>query len=158
GFYYATDYNFPADWLEFVRNRPLMAGRGSVVGRTLLEGKITQVADVLSDPDYTYREQQQKGGYRHFLSVPPFREGQPIALSGLGRKRVDPFTDKQIELLAPFADQAVIAIENARLVNELRESLEQQTATSQILASMSGSITETKPVFDAILRNLLRLF
>src|SRR5262249_49592987 len=164
GFYYATDYNFPADWLEFVRNRPLMAGRGSVVGRTLLEGKITQVADVLSDPDYTYREQQQKGGYRTFLAVPLLREGQPIGVLGLGRKRVDPFTDKQIELLATFADQAVIAIENVRLfqgeqqrTRELSESLEQQTATSEVLRVISTSSGELAPVFESLLASAKHL-
>jgi signal transduction histidine kinase len=149
GFYYATDYNFPADWLEFVRNRPLKAGRGSVVGRTLLEGKITQVADVLSDPDYTYREQQQKGGYRTFLAVPLLREGQPIGVLGLGRKRVDPFTDKQIELLATFADQAVIAIENVRLFDEVQtrtRELSQSVGELRALGEVSQAINSTLDV------------
>jgi GAF domain-containing protein len=149
GFYYATDYNFPADWLEFVRNRPLKAGRGSVVGRTLLEGKITQVPDVLSDPDYTYREQQQKGGYRTFLAVPLLREGQPIGVLGLGRKRVDPFTDKQIELLATFADQAVIAIENVRLFDEVQtrtRELSQSVGELRALGEVSQAINSTLDV------------
>jgi GAF domain-containing protein len=98
------------------------------------------------------------GGVRTVLNVPMLKENELVGMIGIYRQEVRPFTDKQIELVQNFAAQAVIAIENARLLNEQRESLEQQTATSEILSSMSGSMTDTKPVFDAILRNLMRLF
>jgi len=122
-FYYVTNYNLPADWLEFVKNTPHKAHRGSIVGRCLLTGKISHVHDVLLDPDYTHQEQQQKAGYRTALAVPLLREARPIGVLVLLRKRVDPFTEKQIELVSTFADQAVIAIENVRLF----ESVEART-------------------------------
>ena len=158
GFYYASSYNFPPDWLDFTKDIFLRAGRGSVVGRTLLDGKITHVHDVLADPEYTFRDQQRKGGYRTFLGVPLLRGDKPIGVLTLGRKQVHPFAKKEIELVGTFAAQAVIAIENARLLNELRQSLEQQTATAEILASLSSSVSDAKPVFDAIVSNVLRLF
>jgi len=86
------------------------------------------------------------------------RESELIGAIVIFRQEVRPFTDKQIELVQNFAAQAVIAIENTRLLNELRESLQHQTATSEILASISGAMTDPKPVFDVIVRNLLRLF
>src|SRR5208282_3807324 len=98
------------------------------------------------------------GGARSFVSVPMLKDNELVGAINIYRQEVRPFTDKQIELVQNFAAQAVIAIENTRLLNELRESLEQQTATGEILASISGSMTDAKPVFDAIVRNLLRLF
>src|SRR5262249_21377516 len=97
------------------------------------------------------------GGARSYIAVPMLKEARLIGTIAIYRQEVQPFTDKQIELVKNFAAQAVIAIENARLLNELRESLQQQTATGEILTSISGSMTDAKPVFDAIVRNLLRL-
>ena len=129
-FRHTTNYNFPLDWLEINKDVHLQPGRGSVVGRVLLECKPVQVADVLCDPEYGYLEVAKKGGYRTFLGVPLLRERNPIGVIVLGRKTVAPFTDKQIELVSIFADQAVIAIENVRLfeaeqqrTRELTESL-----------------------------------
>jgi signal transduction histidine kinase len=141
GFYYVTNYNFPIDWLEFVKTAPLKAGRGSIVGRTLLEGTITHVVDVLADPEYTFRKQQDKAGYRTFLAVPLLREGKPIGVLALARRIVQAFTDKQIQLVQTFADQAVIAIENVRLFDEIqdksRQLAEASQHKSQFLANMS---------------------
>jgi signal transduction histidine kinase len=157
GFYYASSYNFPPDWLDFTKNIFMRAGRGSVVGRTLLDGKITHVHDVLADPEYTFRDEQRKGGYRTFLGVPLLRGDQPIGVLTLGRKQVHPFANKEIELVGAFAAQAVIAIENARLLNELRQSLEQQTAAADVLRVISSSPGELEPVFNTMLANATRL-
>src|SRR5258705_4949470 len=164
GFYQATNYNFPTDWVEYSRAFRTFAGRGSISGRALLDGKAVQVADVEADSDYTYQEQQKKSGYRTFLAVPLLRNGQPVVLLNLARTSVRPFTEKQIELVSTFADQAVIAIENARLFNEvqartndLSESLQQQTATAEILSVISSSPGDLAPVFEAMLSKAMDL-
>jgi GAF domain-containing protein len=123
-----------------------------------LEGKAVHIPDVMADSEYTLADYQKAFGYRTVLGVPLLRDGATIGVFSVTRDKVNPFTDKQIELATTFADQAVIAIENARLLNELRETLEQQTATAEILASLSSSVNNTKPVFDAIVSNVLRLF
>ena len=163
-FYYATSYGFPADYLEYVKGIAHPVNRGSVIGRTMVEGRALQIPDVLTDPEYAYRESQKRGGFRTLLGVPLLREGSPIAVLLLGRSKVQPFTQKQIELVETFADQAVIAIENVRLFEEvqtrtrdLSESLEQQTATSEVLKVISSSPGELKPVFDALLANAVRI-
>ena len=137
--YYATSYNFPVDWVKIAPN-PLQPGRGSVVGRVLLATKAEQIADVLADPEYAYLELQKAAGYRTLLGVPLLRLGQPTGVLFLARKTVEPFTDKQIELVSTFADQAVIAIENVRLFDEvqaktrdLSEALTYQTGSGNIL-------------------------
>ena len=137
-FRHMTNYNFPPAWEEYMKSVYLQPGRSSVVGRVLLEGRPVQIADVLSDPEYALLEAVKTGGYRTCLGVPLLREGNPIGVIILARKTVAPFTDKQIELATTFADQAVIAIENARLFEaeqrqsrELSQALERQTATAE---------------------------
>jgi signal transduction histidine kinase len=136
-----------------------------MTGRTLLEGKVIHVADVRADPDYTFSEAQRlSGDPRTFLGVPLLREGNPFGALVLLRRNVRPFTDKQIELATTFADQAVIAIENVRLFDEvqaktrdLTESLQQQTATSEVLRVISSSPGELAPVFETMLENATRV-
>ena len=153
-----ANYGHSPELQAYMDNHPIPAGHGSVVGRTVMQGKVIHIPDVLADPDYKMAGAATLGGIHTMLGVPLLREGTPIGVIVLQRKAVRPFTENQIELVETFADQAVIAIENARLLSELRESLAYQTATSEILASISGSMTDAKPVFDAIVRNLLRLF
>ncbi|HEY7231590.1 MAG TPA: GAF domain-containing protein, partial [Pseudolabrys sp.] len=117
------------------------------------EGKPVQVADVLADPEFTFVESAQIGGMRTMLGVPLLRDGEPIGVIVLSRRMVRPFSDTQIELVQSFAAQAVIAIENARLLNELRESLQEQTAASQVLQIISSSPGELQPVFAAMLES-----
>ena len=157
GFRHVTSHGFPADWVEYNRTIRMQPGRGSVVGRVLDERKIVQVADVLADREYTYREPALKAGYRTLVGVPLIRERNPIGVLTMGRRVVAPFTDNQIELVTTFADQAVIAIENARLFdevqaqrNELQQSLEYQTAISEVLNVISRSPSDIQPVLDTI--------
>jgi signal transduction histidine kinase len=143
-FYRAEAYGFPPEFIEMVRDVPVMPERGSMNGRTLLEGKVVHVPDVLADPDYTFVEAQRLGRYRTLLGVPMLREGRPIGVLTLTRLQVRPFTDKQIELVSTFADQAAIAIENVRLFDEIREKSRQLADASQhksqFLANMSHEL------------------
>jgi len=139
-------------------------GRESGVGRALLERKTIRILDTQADPEYKLSKLQKIGGYRSGVSAPLLREGIPIGVFALWRYQVRPFTDKQIELLTTFADQAVIAIENARLFDEvqartrdLSESLQQQTATADVLQVISSSPGELEPVFKAMLENAVRI-
>jgi len=156
-FYHVTNYNFPADWVGYARKHPFKSGRGSVLGLSLIEKRAIQVADVLADPEYTRGEQQKRAGFRTVLAVPLQPEGKPIGVFILCRRTVSPFSDKQIELMSGFADQAVIAIENARLFNETKEALERQTATADILKVIASSPADVQPVFHAIATSANRL-
>src|SRR5262245_51657634 len=114
-----ASYGYSPEHKHYMKTHPIPSGRGSVSGRTVLEGKVVHIPDVLADPDYTLS--QTVGGFRTLLGVPLLREGSPIGVIASGRNSVRPFTDRQIELVTTFADQAVIAIENVRLFDEVRQ-------------------------------------
>src|SRR5215475_12140184 len=142
--FFAETYGFSPEFIEYVGALPVERGRGTAIGRALLEGRVIHIADVLTDPDYTWAEAQRLGGYRTVLGVPMLREGVPIGVLGLSRSEVRPFTEKQIELVSTFADQAAIAIENVRLFDEIRDKSRQlETASkhkSQFVANMSHEL------------------
>jgi signal transduction histidine kinase len=139
-----ASYGYSREFNAFMAQHPIPVGRGSMAGRTALEGKAVQVPDVLADPEYHFKEGAQIGGIRTMLGVPLLREGNPIGVIALSRRSVRPFTSKQIELVETFADQAVIAIENVRLFEEIQDKSRQLEAAnrhkSQFLASMSHEL------------------
>ncbi len=147
----------PEDFRELVSRTVYGQGRGTANGRVLLERRAVHIPDVLADPEYTWAEGVQAGRYRTALVVPMLRGDTLIGTIGLNRAQVRPFSDDQIRLVTTFADQAAIAIENVRLFNETKEALEQQTATSQVLQSISRSAFDLQAVLDTVLENAARL-
>jgi two-component system NtrC family sensor kinase len=148
---------------EMLKRLSVRPGRDTITGRTLLEGKTVHIPDVLADPEYN-SPVLSIGANRTVLGVPLMREGVPVGVLVVTRSTVRPFTSKEIELVETFADQAVIAIENVRLFDEvqarteeLSEALEQQTATSEVLQVISSSPGELEPVFQAMLANAVRI-
>jgi two-component system, NtrC family, sensor kinase len=141
---YVASHGYSREYDEYMRNHPIKPSRRSVLGRAVLEGRTIQVADVLVQPDYALIEVQKVGGFRTVLGVPLMREGTPIGVIMLTRNIVRPFTDPQIALVRTFADQAVIAIENVRLFEEIRDKSQQLAEASQhksqFLANMSHEL------------------
>ncbi|HXV11086.1 MAG TPA: GAF domain-containing protein [Burkholderiales bacterium] len=166
GYRMAVAYHVPADFREWRQVDAIQPGDGTMVGRVALEGRTIQIVDTQNDADWLAAHRDAPGidGVRTLLGVPMLRENVPIGVIALWRTAVQPFTDKQIELITTFADQAVIAIENVRLFRELEtrnkdiaEALEKQTATAEILRAISASPTDPQPVFEAIVRNAVAL-
>ena len=157
-------YGLSDDYTEYLTTQPVIPQRGTGMGRALLEGKVVHIPDVQADPDYTFFEAQRRGGFRTVLGVPMLREGVPIGVLALTRREVRPFTDKQIELVTTFADQAAIAIENVRLFEEvqaktrdLSEALTYQTGSASILSVIASSPTDVGPVLKAIVESACEL-
>ncbi len=158
-----TAHNTPAAFVELLKRTPQRATTDNVVGRMLATKSLIHTADASALPVYLQRSEPltvaavELGGVRTLLVVPMFRDDELVGAFTLYRSEVRPFTDKQIELVQNFAAQAVIAIENTRLLSELRESLEQQTATSDVLSVISRSPGDLEPVFQSMLANAVRI-
>ena len=168
---FAAGYSLSPEFLEIERRTQISPGPGTLIGRAAMSGKVARIDDAEIDPLYEKKQDAKVEGNRSMIGVPLMRGGEPVVVIGMGRRRVDPFGDHEIELAQSFAAQAVIAIENARLLNELRQrttdltdrtvdltkALEQQTATSEVLQAISSSPGEVEQVFTAMLEKAVRI-
>ena len=147
GMYHLVAANNPeAVIVKYASERPIPPGRGSLVGRAALERSTIHLPDCLSDPEFTYQHHQQVGGFRSMLGVPLLRDGVPVGVFSLLRTVVEPFSDKQIELVETFADQAVIAVSNARLFEEVQartQELARSVSELQALGEVSHAVNST---------------
>jgi len=163
-YHVAGSNNAVTDLVKHLSDHPINLDQDSLVGRTALERRTVHLPDCLADPAYTRRDEQSIGNYRSMLGVPLIRDDVAIGVITLMRNIVEPFTETQIKLVTTFADQALIAIENTRLfeevqarTKELQESLDRQTATSEVLGVISRSPNEVQPVLDTIVATAQRL-
>jgi two-component system NtrC family sensor kinase len=144
-YFRAGSYGFTAEFMDYVKNIPVKPERATITGRILLEGKVIHVPDVFADPDYTFSEAQRlSGNPRTFLGVPLLREGNPVGALVLLRRTMRPFTDKQVELVTTFADQAVIAIENVRLFDEVQARTKELAASLDHLRTAQDRLVQTE--------------
>ena len=144
-YFRAGSYGFTPEFMDYVKDIPVKPERATITGRTLLEGTVIHVPDVLADPDYTFSEAQKlSGNPRTFLGVPLLREGNPGGALVLMRRTMRPFTDKQIELVTTFADQAVIAIENVRLFDEVQARTKELAASLDHLRTAQDRLVQTE--------------
>ena len=137
-------YGFSDEFTEYVRTIPVIPERGTATGRALLDGKVVHIPDVQADPEYTFAEAQKLGGFRTILSLPMLREGVPIGVLALTRREVRPFTDKQIELVSTFADQAAIAIENVRLFESVEARTRELVKSLEDLRTAQDRLVQTE--------------
>ena len=143
-FYSAETYGFSPEYMDYIRKMPIVPERGLASGRALLEGRLVHIPDVKADPEYTFLAGQRLGDYRTILAVPMLREGTPIGVLILTRSEVRPFTDKQIELVSTFADQAAIAIENVRLFESVEARTRELAASLENLRTTQDRLVQTQ--------------
>ena len=133
-YHYGASFGYGRDFKDLLIRNPVAAGRASLIGRTALEGRVVHIEDAAADPEYNWPEALRLGRWHTGLGVPLLRDGAVVGTLALTRRRIERFTNKQIELIKTFADQAVIAIDNARLLGELRESEERYGLVSKAVA------------------------
>ncbi|MEP6469835.1 MAG: GAF domain-containing protein, partial [Chloroflexota bacterium] len=146
----------PEFW-ELVKNTEFRPERGTLVGRTLLERGPVHIVDVLTDTEYRLGEAQRAGGYRTILGIPMLRDDLPVGVVVVNRGRVKPFSDREIRLVQTFADQAVVAIELAKLGTEMRQAFERERAVSQVLQAMSSASFDLDPVLQTVIERAVEL-
>jgi signal transduction histidine kinase len=157
GYRFAVGYGMTPEYEALERTVVIHPDSGTLVGRTALERRAVHVLDAWTDPLYSQKEEARIGNFHTMLGVPLMREGEVAGVIALSRRVVEPFSEREIQLVTTFADQAVIAIENTRLLTELREALDQQTATAEVLQVINSSPGDLTPVFGALLDKALTL-